>query len=255
MLVFLSFLPQVACEAADVSRSEVGADARNDSEEHTLTGFTPDQTRILAAKVLKQNKKLFLRITSTAFGENGILNDRRRIDKEIIDEVQSIIGNLDPNYFEEDVKGMMLDISRNVPEKHPNFVNKLVQRAVQEIFKHMSLETQSELMSADGRMDTKTIVTVMHAFHRFMAMGGTKTVVKSISQSFPILIFRLSRHYGKKYKKIIRRMAKRKKGFVKYGDYASGLTITGESNSRLGSQTTLTGAALPNSAEVEMAYF
>ena len=233
------------CLAAEVPKDEIGADVTK-GDEHTLTGFTPNETQILIAKLLKDHKELFLEITRRIFSDDGLLDEKSRIDEEIIEKVTKMIKDLDEDDFPKDVKDMMLDISNKLMKKHPNFVNKLVRKTAKEMFKHMTIDTQAVLMSRDGQMDKKMITSVINAFNKFTATGGPKEVVKFATRSYPVLVFRLTRHYGKKYKRVIRRMARRSRLAVE-SDREAALSQVSSSG-----KTNLTGTVL---LDDEMGYF
>ena len=110
----------------------------------------------------------------------------------------------------------------------------------------MTIDTQAVLMSRDGQMDKKMITSVINAFNKFTATGGPKEVVKFATRSYPVLVFRLTRHYGKKYKRVIRRMARRSRLAVESDREA---TLSQVSSS---GKTNLTGTVL---LDDEMGYF
>ena len=224
-------------------------DVREGAEGHILTGFTPNETRFLIAKLMRDHKKLFLTITRRIFSEDGLLNEKLRIDEEIIEKVTQMIEDLNEEDFPKDVKDMMLDISNKLMKKHPNFVNKVVRRTIQEMFKHMTVLSQTWLMSGDGRMDKKMVITVIHAFNKFMATGGANAVVIFATRTYPVLLFRLSKHYGKKYKSVIRRMARRRRLAVESDIETADIVLSQVSSS---GRTNLTGTVLWDD---EMGYF
>ena len=236
------------CTAAEVPKDEIGADVGK-GDENTLTGFTPNETRILMTKLLKDHKELFLKITRKIFSEDGLLDEKLRIDEEITEKVKKMIKDLDEDDFPKDVKDMMLDISNKLMKQHPNFVNKVVRKTAKEMFKHMTIDTQARLMSRDGQMDKKMIISVINAFNKFTATGGPKEVVKFATRSYPVLVFRLTRHYGKKYKQVIRRMARRRRLAVESDREAADSALSQVSSS---GKTNLTGTVL---LDDEMGYF
>ena len=198
---------------------------------------------------MKDHKNLFLTITRRIFSEDGLLDEKLRIDEEITDKVTEMIKDLDEDDFPQDVKDMMLDISNKLMKKHPNFVNKVVRRTIQETFKYMTIRSQTWLMSGDGRMDKKMIITVIHAFNKFMATGGPRAVAIFATRSYPVLVFRLTKHYGKKYKSVIRRMARRRRLAVESDVETADIALSQVSSSGI---SNLTGTVLLGD---EMGYF
>ena len=69
-----------------------------------------------------------MKITRSIFSDDGLLDEKSRIDEESIEKVTQMIKDLDEDDFPKDVKDMMLDISNKLMKKHPNFVNKVVKK-------------------------------------------------------------------------------------------------------------------------------
>ena len=201
---------QAIFEAAGATEDAIKTAQEDEDDEHTLTGFTVDETHVIVAKLLKNNKTLFLNITSKIFDDYGILNLEGKIEEEIVNGVTNAIKTLDDDDFQEDVKDMMFDISSRMMKRHPKFVNKMTEKTLQELFKYLTVETQGLLMSGKRGMDTPTIILVMNAYNKFMAGGGPNKMTKFASRAYPVLVNRLCRKYGRKYKRIIQRMANRR---------------------------------------------
>ncbi len=192
-------------EAADVP-SEVGKEAEETQRE--LTGsFTPEQRRVFVATLLRDHKEFVIYVTSHIFLEERLFDEGGHLDRDVVNEVKKIIVGLDDQEFAPDVKAMILDVAMYLMKKHAKFATRIVERVCQELFVHMDTDTQTELMSPDGKLDEKTVIKVVEAYNKFLQRNGHIAVKHHLVHRSPIITIHLAYKYGKKYKHIIKRLA------------------------------------------------